>query len=290
MTETTSFLGTTVVHHFLLLFLQTQENMTTEELPIGVGRVPDWWMECTPHNVLSSPYLEKIQSLSDDPSSGEGIANNHAQTDFGRYGRQAEKVGFTPSWMEKKLKKTGAGDNIRAGVYNDSPNKHVNKRMQEQAKRDADDPFQKNGPSAYEMATTGVTEPAVETPTKKPIQVPENPTGPTNVVAENPTGPTNVRTVAEVRRNEFGEKETIITKTTIGADDVERTEKTIMTEPQKEGETFEEGTFVKEQVIEAGEEAPAPAPGGEADLNDLQAILAAKQAELARLQAQLAES
>ena len=63
-----------------------------------------------------------------DEGGTQGILNNLKQTDFGRYGRQAETPSFKPAWAKKKLRSTQNGTNIRQGHYDDSPNKHVNHR------------------------------------------------------------------------------------------------------------------------------------------------------------------
>lgn len=212
-----------------------ESSSVTELLPNGVGRVPAWWMECTPHYTLdvddeearqiaedqvaffymmlaaaddagiigtdgklktgpdgkplaweglgpnwnsngaqfggrtfksgqavidpslfgikeSDPnynayltgaklpprYFEKMAELVEERSSAGnpyGILNNSKQTDYGRYGRQAEQKAFQPSWAKKKLRSTTQGQAVRGGVYDDSPNKFLdingkNRRVQ----------------------------------------------------------------------------------------------------------------------------------------------------------------
>lgn len=81
---------------------------------------------------LPPGYFEKMFEIATtDPAGGiDGILNNLKQTDYGRYGRQAEKPNFKPDWAKKKLRSTETGANIRQGQYNDSPNKHIRRRVQ----------------------------------------------------------------------------------------------------------------------------------------------------------------
>jgi hypothetical protein len=181
-----------------------------EPLPVGVGRVPEWWMEITPHVKLdleaeearmqaetqmafyyaqmaaaddsreSGPYQSNWAGRGSRGGSGGGsgvegvmgpggrkfksgeavidprmfgiqesdpdyrayltgaklppgylermaeidrqggsvyILNNRHQTDFGRYGRQAENPKHQPTWMKMKLKTTSHGQSIRQGEY-----------------------------------------------------------------------------------------------------------------------------------------------------------------------------
>jgi DNA segregation ATPase FtsK/SpoIIIE-like protein len=81
---------------------------------------------------LPPGYFEKMGELANSDGGGtQGIMNNLKQTDYGRYGRQAEAPNFKPVWAKKKLRSTTTGANIRQGQYNDSPNKFVNLRRVE---------------------------------------------------------------------------------------------------------------------------------------------------------------
>ena len=80
---------------------------------------------------LPPGYFEKMGELAHKNNNGyNGIHNNLNQTDYGRYGRQAEKPTFKPAWAKKKLKNTTVGANIRQGQYDDSPNKHIRRRVE----------------------------------------------------------------------------------------------------------------------------------------------------------------
>jgi hypothetical protein len=78
---------------------------------------------------LPPGYFEKMAELVDEQNNAAGnpygILNNSKQTDFGRYGRQAERQLFQPSWAKKKLRTTTQGQAVRSGQYNDSPNKFL---------------------------------------------------------------------------------------------------------------------------------------------------------------------
>jgi hypothetical protein len=78
---------------------------------------------------LPPGYFQKMGELAQSELGGtEGILNNLRQTDYGRYGRQAEAPNFKPSWAKKKLRSTETGASIRQGQYNDSPNKFINQQ------------------------------------------------------------------------------------------------------------------------------------------------------------------
>ena len=368
-----------------------------EVLPLGVGRVPQWWMECTPHYILdleedearrrledqmavyyqqmaaaddagligpdgqpklgpdgkplwsstgwggrgpggefridpkvfgiseSDPdyqsyltgaklppgFLEKMQEMC-GPNS-QNMANNLKQTDYGRYGRQAEKPAFTPSWMKKKLRSTGIGDNIRNGVYNDSPNKHYRRRLQEESSLPS---------SPYNQEFSPPSSPA---PRSEPEPEQAAPVQPESPAAEE-HDKKMVRKVRKVRRVKKKKKTPEVeveapTATYTPEPEPEPTPRMnythsdyyynakqqnthVETEPQQEdfNASYDHANFARNQdsysfggssaemEIPAGEyddEAVESDNGEEANLTDLQAILAAKQAELARLKAQM---
>lgn len=87
---------------------------------------------------LPPGYFEKMSELANSEAGGtEGILNNLKQTDYGRYGRQAESPNFKPSWAKKKLRSTTTGTSIRQGQYDDSPNKFSNRRRVEAVEKPA---------------------------------------------------------------------------------------------------------------------------------------------------------
>ena len=80
---------------------------------------------------LPPSYFEimgQMMATAENGGTTEGILNNLKQTDYGRYGHQAENPRFKPAWIKKKLRSTDIGANIRQGQYDDSPNKHVRSR------------------------------------------------------------------------------------------------------------------------------------------------------------------
>ncbi|GAX16915.1 hypothetical protein FisN_5Hh292 [Fistulifera solaris] len=323
-----------------------------EDLPVGVGRVPEWWMECTPHYILDldeeqaqrqleeqmATYFNQFAEINDmgalfdeegnlklgsdgipvafnsnwqgrsekgeespasprasgrnfridpkvlegfgvkesDPDyqsylrgaklppgfieklrtmySSEGIPNNSHQTDYGRYGRQAERPAFKPNWTKTKLRSTAAGQNIRQGQYDDSPNKHYRRRMQ----------MEMNESLSVPAAVVNA-----------PIPSPQTPVEPEPVVAESAPTPEVSEQVYEARAEET---ETAIEIQDDGEDDLTE-------EPEDEQAGDNENAESEGDEDDDGEdEEDADA---DADLADLQAILAAKQAELAKLQEQL---
>jgi hypothetical protein len=75
-------------------------------------------------------YWEKLSELGySGASSGGFSANNLAQTDFGRYGRQAEQPKHKPSWAKMKLRSTTHGREARQGVYDTSPKREPARRV-----------------------------------------------------------------------------------------------------------------------------------------------------------------
>jgi hypothetical protein len=233
-----------------------KSTLKKENLPAGVGRVPGWWMELTPHYLLDLEDDEKRRqqefqemiffarmAAEDDEktrgewksnwqgrsanggSSGSGCdaglfggrnfqpgsngwdpkewgisendpdyqsylsgaklpqsyidamkeyagrsgiqydASNLHQTEYGKYGRQAEKPAFTPSWAKKKLRSTGQGSAIRQGVYTDSPNKHLQPKVNAVASKFEGDLAESTDPSS-EPATP---ERVAFVPTQAPV-------------------------------------------------------------------------------------------------------------------------
>jgi hypothetical protein len=80
---------------------------------------------------LPPGYLEKMADFAahyhaNNPShSGgeDGTYNNLAQTDYGRYGRQAETPAFQPTWAKLKLRSTNHGSALRHGIDAEPPEK-----------------------------------------------------------------------------------------------------------------------------------------------------------------------
>lgn len=329
-----------------------------EELPVGVGRVPEWWMECTPHYILDldeeqaqrqleeqmATYFNQFAEINDvgalfdeegnlklgpdgiplafhsnwqgrsekgdespaspspsgrnfridpkvlegfgvktsDPDyqaylrgaklppgfieklrtlySSDGIPNNSHQTDYGRYGRQAERPAFKPNWTKTKLRSTAAGQNIRQGQYDDSPNKHYRRRMQ-----------QMEMDESFAVPSSVVEAPAPDTQ----VQVHSEPVA---FVPESTPTPEVSEHDDDTRPEEI-EKEVVI------HDDEDDDELTEEAEGEEEGGGEEEE--VESENGDHDDEEDEDDEDEDGDLADLQAILAAKQAELAKLQEQL---
>ena len=73
---------------------------------------------------LPPAFLEKMQEL----LLAERMANNVAQTEYGKYGRQAEQPAFQPSWVKMKLKTTTNSEKVYSGL--DSTETHYQRRLQ----------------------------------------------------------------------------------------------------------------------------------------------------------------
>jgi hypothetical protein len=376
--------------------------MATEVLPIGVGRVPKWWMECTPHYVLDleedearrraeeqmALYYAQMAAADDagllgpdgkpilgpdgkplawsgsgwagrgsgsssegangsdgpggrnfnikdfkidpkmfgieesDPDykayltgaklppgfldkmkemygSGDGntMYNNLAQTDYGKYGRQAEKPAFQPSWMKKKLRSTSNGGKIRGS---DSPKKE----SAQTTPHDRSAPLEKKKPEP----TTPINNTRAPPPAASTIAKPEPVPPETKQVRK----VRKVRRVVKKTNSTGGSKESTVTPSLPAPPPTEqmryghsdyyynarpapmprnqpKPEPAYEPEPEPEPEpAYEpEEDYDEYDDDDYDEEILEDSDGEEANLSDLQAILAAKQAELARLQAQM---
>ena len=225
--------------------------MPKEKLPLGVGRVPAWWMELTPHYVLDleedfqrreqelqeALYYAQMAAADDARISGEwksnwggraanggsggnggglfggrnfqprsdgwdpkewgvaaddpdykayltgaklpqsyidamkefagqaGIEYDASQLNHtGKYGSSASRPAFTPAWAKKKLRSTGQGEAIRQGLYNDSPNKHIKRKVAAESAALGQEP----------SASTLPSSPALAAPEPVPVE-PEEP-------------------------------------------------------------------------------------------------------------------
>jgi len=368
-----------------------------EKLPVGVGRVPKWWMELTPHYTLDleeqearqkaeeemAVYFANMNAASDagmldsdgkplpgwekwnssgsggsggwggsggrnfsaggssqfDPkwfgideshpdyqayltgaklppgyeemmakyrSSGDSsIYNNLQQTNYGQYGRQAEKPQHQPSWVKMKLRSTKQGSAIRKGQYDDSPNRAVQRRIQETETKEAAEaiaapPLDNGGETKApeegvpkpQPTLTMVTEqhvpkeseaPAPKSQYKKfnfndyyynaaPAPAPEQapPEQQKTLPTQNKKYNSNGKFYDAASSNPVPESAPLQEE---GSYD-EEYEVEEYTEEYTEEEEYEEEDVYEEE-------------NAEPELTDLQAILAAKQAELARLQAQM---
>jgi hypothetical protein len=375
---------------------KVQPQQIEEPLPIGVGRLPEWWMEITPHNTLDLEQEEARRALEDQmafyyaqmaaaddagtlgpdgkpmldsngnpltsSSSGnngwqgraagggggagevtgpggrkfapgtavinpalfgidksdpdynnyltgaklppgyfdrmaefsvnynkerhgqEGMANNLAQTDYGRYGRQAETSNFKPSWAKLKLRSTNHGSAIRNGVTA-SPEK-TSRRVHESSS---------TGALAAPIPPIPYTEPpqleeeakSLPKEVKKEGKKEGKPTRMTRMVRK-------VRKIRPVRAVRKDAPKAEIQKQQEQAPPRPAPQvippMQQMYYPESEDEYDEEvidddeyeEEIIEEEIIEDEYEEPPKAP---VNMNDLKAILAAKQAELLRLQA-----
>lgn len=441
--------------------------MADDSLPIGVGRVPQWWMDCTPHYILDLEedqarrqaeqqmafYFEQMAKAADagyldengnpilgpdgkplmdwgggggnngwqgrGPGGGSGFgpvdgplgrnfvpgrvtpeslallgitesdpnyqiylsgkkyppgywnkladlgylgpgitANNLHQTDFGRYGRQAEVPKHKPAWAKMKLKTTSTGQNIRQGRYEDSPGDTMRRAKGDGSSQNFGYNHEADAPPspvasprslrptpvaapapALEATPTPVAAPA---PAPAPIAAPEpapavegkkkrlvrkvrkvrrkKPEGEPTIVMEAadeqrarsgaykpgevPTEPSTIRTTpAQQPQYQQQQQQAQNHEEEEYSEAFEEEEVIEDEEPLEESEYFEEEVLDDEddnhhnqnhhhqqqqqRIPEVAPPAPAPAPAATPDISDLQAILAAKQAELARLQASL---
>jgi hypothetical protein len=241
---------------------------------------------------LPPGYFEKMAEFSATYNASnygqDGIPNNLAQTDYGRYGRQAENPAFQPAWAKLKLRSTNHGSAIRHGVTA-SP--------------------EKTGRRVLETSDTAVlAAPPLDMEPRKLEPEPE-PEAPIKEVKKEGRLKKMVRKVRKVRKQpretpKEDAKPVAKTKTQepeqapqpraqppsrpaqqaappIYYDD-EYDEEEIIEEEIIEEEYEEE--IIEEEIIEEYEyEEP---PQAQPNLSDLQKILAGKQAELLRLQAQ----
>ena len=262
---------------------------------------------------LPPGYLEMMEKYKKGELNGETL-NNLRQTNFGNYGRQAEKPEFKPSWAKMKLKKTNQGSMIRLGQYEDSPSKSMNRvrkpedtdgpvddssgpkevvskssvevapTVQESVKSDVEsDTAKQNEIAASEDAQVAESEKSAES--SMPDETEQAPPRPKKFNFNDyyynaqPPAPSKPSLPTPVTQPEAPPQH-------VPAEDVEEVEE--VEEYEEEYEEFveeyeeeEEEELDAHEVKNSVESAPASA---ESNLTDLQAILAQKQAELRRLQ------
>jgi hypothetical protein len=244
---------------------------------------------------LPPGYFERMGELArrereETNSGGTTIPNNLHQTDYGKYGRQAEQPKHQPSWIKKKLRPTGAGDLIRRGQYDDSPNKFVHRRRVAESTKDCEkEPMAEIAePPAVHRA------PSQQGPTqhKKHCGHSDHHCNASKTPAKEPASSRvdreHERVVAKyayedyvgnlppsVRDSHTAEELYEAYREEAGGDDDDFHDEEVLEE--EEYEEYVEEEFEEEEILADDDQ----------DLASLQAILAAKQAELARLQAQM---
>ena len=248
---------------------------------------------------LPPGYLERMaefaaQYRASTGSDSSGIPNNLQQTDYGRYGRQAETPAFQPAWAKLKLRSTNHGSALRYGI-DLSPEKGGRRVVESDLSAIATTPL--------ELEAQPEPEPVVEAPppkqkklVRKVRKVPKKKTGAPNKAVANKSTPTpTTRPTPPVEEK----KDAYVPKTydqyqhsdyyynagkQPGVDhhyDEDEYEEIV------EEEIIEEyDDEYDEEIIEDDHHHHGP-PKSTSNLSDLQAILAAKQAELMQLQAQM---
>jgi hypothetical protein len=255
---------------------------------------------------LPPGYFEKMAEFSANYHAErygqDGIPNNLAQTDYGRYGRQAETPAFQPTWAKLKLRSTNHGSAIRNGVTA-SPEKTGRRVLETSGTGALAAPILDAEPPKLEAVDT---EPPKLEAEAEPEPEPEPEVPQKEVKKEEKPKKKLVRKVRKVRKQpreapKEGAKPVAKSATKPRAQEQpeqapsrpaqqeyypesdEEYEEEIIEEEFSEEEYEEE--IIEEEIIEDEEyEEPPQAP---INMNDLKAILAAKQAELMRLQAQL---
>jgi hypothetical protein len=231
---------------------------------------------------LPPGYLEKMQEYIETG----GIPNNLAQTDYGRYGRQAEKPGFKPQWAKKKLRETSAGHNIRKGAYDDSPNKHNRRRDQQEA--EGSEPMHEEEPEQEEVRKVIKVSRVKKAVAHSSQTESDSAPAPSKLEPE----PTETERMTYTQNDYYYNTKTepVQVQEELEPEPGHRAEAGA---PGSPGYHTAEDEMVEEEFDIDGdeelydEEVIEDSNGEEAELDDLQAILAAKMAELARLQAQL---
>jgi hypothetical protein len=246
---------------------------------------------------LPPGYFEVMGAIArkDTGMTNEGIMNNLKQTEYGRYGRQAETLSFKPAWAKKKLNATSIGANIRKGQYDDSPNKHMRRRVQPNdvpklSVESNEEPFYKRNERQEETnQQEGTSIPPVN-PVRDIHSVIE-----TNRYEEARAAPAPepiANKLAE-QQQKLREQQEKLKK----LQELQRQQQLLLEQQQKAAQQDQyhedeyEEEYVEEEVIEEytdasyDEEVYDDDEEDDGGLDNLQAILAAKQAELERLQA-----
>lgn len=237
------------------------------------------------------------------PDYGKGLRSTKAM-----YGEMGAKAEFKPDWAKKQLRSTGGGAAIYKGIYNDSPNKHLKYRAnahrfkESQAKEDENKDFL-HDPRGEEPTNQEYKE---EQPPAREEQVEEH---------ENMIDPADVPTAKSFSHKDYyynattPDAGTMTPKINNGRystgrrqpeePPVQQPNSAHLPDPDEEMEVVEyedeevvgeEETVYEEEVVEEEivEEVTVGEDGGQEpagqSLEDLQATLAAKMAELKRLQ------
>uniref|UniRef100_A0A7S2VA72 Uncharacterized protein n=1 Tax=Entomoneis paludosa TaxID=265537 RepID=A0A7S2VA72_9STRA len=262
-----------------------------------------------PEYVTAMTNYAKAVGKYKDPGSDYGAGLRSTE---GLYGRLGEKPAHQPDWMKKKLRSTKEGQTIRHGIYNDSPNKHLKYRTNPHIKRDDDDAdknYDYQAP-AEDEEDAAAPEPEQEEeedeepasaepdePVAKPFShkdyyynstTPEAGTVATNGARRQPEEPP-VEQPNPAHLPDPDEDEEVVEEEeeVVEEEEMVYEEEDLMIEVEEGEESVyeevveEEETVVMEEETVAEEEQEAPA--GQS-LEDLQATLAAKMAELKRLQ------
>lgn len=176
----------------------------------------------------------------------EGIANNLKQTSFGKYGRQAEQPKFKPAWATKNLRSTDSGAKIRQGQYDDSPNKFSRRTVTNAAL------------AALESRNAGPPL-DIDPSQQEQYQPPISPSPPAQRQSSKVIPPPLQQEEPPQQEQQYAA-------------------------PEQDDDEYDDEEEYEEEVVEEEYEEDAPNQV-DAEVEDLQKILAQKMAELARLQA-----
>lgn len=240
---------------------------------------------------LPPGYFEimgQMMATAENGGTTEGILNNLKQTDYGRYGHQAENPRFKPAWIKKKLRSTNIGTNIRQGQYDDSPNKHVRSRRvnPEDVQLPAAPVITHNintnndpvsfAPASSDVSTEHINDDADDT--EELLRQHQEKLLKLQLLQ---------RQLQQQKEQEEQQQHVVVQATSSFKvenpfDNAGGSESKLLQHPQEEEEEVIEEVYddedysYEEEIVE-----------DDCELDDLQAILAAKQAELESLQAQL---
>jgi hypothetical protein len=230
----------------------------------------------------------------------------HSSNEYGKYGRQAEKPAFQPAWAKLKLRSTNHGQLIRKGVYDEASPVRPTRRVA------GDD----SPPALSSIPAPPVSPPS--SPQPQALPPPSSSPAPPSANAMPESAPeqaasayyakkttTVIRTTPASDPNAEPVVETTTTTTLYAQGDVDafappaeqfaalemqpqhHHQQHYHQDDQYEDEEYyeeDEEEYVEDEEYYEDDAAAVVNPAHHESLSDLQAILAAKQAELRRLQ------
>lgn len=229
------------------------------------------------------------------PSTSDDMGLN-MRTSEGAYGRLAEQQAHIPDWMKKKLRSTTQGHSIRQGTYDDSPNRHWKNKDGNAIEEGDEEGGGREEPEQQQPQEPQPEEPEQQPRQEPPEQRPEEAPTTKNKSFASPSPPSSRFNHAPPKQYQHKDYYYNATNATVSNNS---NQKPFMDPDAAENDV--EGTDDEDEIVDKSQQvgnrrasyrkpsnsAAVVTPAqkdDESNLNELQAKLAAKMAELERLQ------